>query len=133
MPRTATGAPSWPKGFLGSLAHDDEYAVAAIAKTGSVRSLGVDIEPSAPLPNDLVDFVLQPSERQATEGDGLRRRLIFVAKEAVYKAIHPLDGTPLEYQDIEIDLAAWRARIADGRTLALYASERGRLVVVAIG
>ena len=32
-------------------------------------------------------------------------RLIFAGKEAVYKAIHPLDGTPLDFPDIESRLA----------------------------
>ena len=67
-----------------------------------------------------------------TVGDGVARRLVFVAKEAVYKAIHPLDGTPLDFPDIEIRLAEKAATLRDGRRLRLIPLAGERLVVVAL-
>ena len=104
LPRSPSGAPEWPAGVIGSLAHDDDFAVAAVARGGVLAGLGVDIEPAEPLPSDLVDLVLSAAEQREAKGDAVRQRLVFVAKEAVYKAIHPLDGTPLEYADIEVVL-----------------------------
>jgi 4'-phosphopantetheinyl transferase EntD len=130
--RSPSGAPVWPEGILGSLAHDDAFAVAAIARRGTLIGLGIDVEPAEPLPVDLVDLVLSPTERVRTAGDGVRQRLVFVAKEAVYKAIHPLDGTPLEYDDIEIALGDDRATLRDGRGLRLMALAGPRLVAVAL-
>jgi 4'-phosphopantetheinyl transferase EntD len=132
LPRSPSGAPLWPEGILGSLAHDDAFAVAAIARRGRLAGLGVDVEPAEPLPGDLIDLVLSAAERAQTEGNGVMRRLVFAAKEAVYKAIHPLDGSPLEYADIEIALAEGRAALRDGRSLRLVSFARERLVAVAI-
>ncbi len=132
LPRSASGAPVWPSGFIGSLAHDASYAVAAVARRGGLSGLGVDIEPAEPLPADLIAFVLSPAEREETAGDPVAQRLIFAAKEAVYKAIHPIDGSPLEYADIEIGLAAGKATLNDGRELQLFTLRGPRLIAVAL-
>jgi 4'-phosphopantetheinyl transferase EntD len=132
LSRSLTGAPAWPEGVIGSLAHDDDFAVAAAARRGPIIGLGVDVEPAEPLPADLVDFVLSAAERREAKGDGVKQRLVFAAKEAVYKAIHPLDGTPLEYADIEVALGEGRATLRDGRRLHLVTWTGQRLVAVAL-
>ncbi len=130
--RSESGAPLWPRGFIGSLAHDQAFAVAAVARRGRLIGLGVDVEPAEPLPEDVVDLVLTERERRLTQGDGVARRLVFVAKEAVYKAVHPLDGTPLDFPDVEIGLVEKTAWLGDGRRLRLLPFAGGRLVVVAM-
>jgi 4'-phosphopantetheinyl transferase EntD len=130
--RSPSGAPEWPAGVIGSLAHDDDFAVAAVARRGRLAGLGVDVEPAEPLPPDLVDFVLSAAERRQTKGDRIKQRLVFAAKEAVYKAIHPLDGAPLEYADIEVRLGEGRAMLRDGRRLQLVTLAGERLVAVAL-
>jgi 4'-phosphopantetheinyl transferase EntD len=117
LPRAPGRFPVWPDGFVGSLAHDEEIAVAAVARAG--LALGVDVEPAQPLPDDVAEIVLSASERRACARDPALSRAVFAAKEAVYKSINPLDGTPLEYEDIEVDLAAGLARLRDGRALRL--------------
>lgn len=124
------GAPIWPDGAIGSLAHDEAYACAVVGPRGRVLGVGVDIEPAEPLPADLIDFVLHGAERRhAATPSG---RMVFAAKEAVYKAIHPIDATPLEYSDIVVDLEAGKAKLADGRELALVGAVDDRIVAVAI-
>jgi len=126
----ASGAVIWPEGAIGSLAHDETCACALVGRRGGVIGVGVDIEPAEPLPADLVEFVLHGDERRhATTPAG---RLVFAAKEAVYKAIHSLDATPLEYADIAVDLEAGRATLADGRGLALVCAVSDRVVAAAI-
>jgi 4'-phosphopantetheinyl transferase EntD len=132
LPRSPSGAPEWPAGIIGSLSHDDDFAVAAAARRGPLAGLGVDVEPAKPLPVDLVDLVLSAAEQREANGDAVRQRLVFVAKEAVYKAIHPLDGTPLEYADIEVGLRDGRATLQDGRRLQLVTFAGERLVAVAL-
>ncbi len=129
--RSPSGAPFWPEGVVGSLAHDDEFAVAAVALRSDVARLGVDVEPAEPLPSDLVDRVLSAREKRLTASDRVTERLIFAAKEAVYKALNALDGSPLEYDDIEIRLAEATAVLRDGRSLRLMAQRGERLVAVA--
>ncbi len=132
LPRSASGAPLWPAGVIGSLAHDQVFALAAAARRGRFVGLGVDIEPAEPLPEDVVDLVLGDSERRRTRGDGVAQRLVFVAKEAVYKAIHPMDGTPLDFPDIEVRFAEGTAALRDGRRLRLFPFAGERLVAVAL-
>jgi 4'-phosphopantetheinyl transferase EntD len=132
LTRSAGRFPLWPQGFVGSLAHDDEFAVAVAARTAEVTALGVDVEPDAPLTTDVAEFALLPVEERASAADPALGRAIFAAKEAVYKAINPLDGSAPEYEDIEIDLCARRARLSDGRALRLDFARGERWIVVAL-
>jgi Phosphopantetheinyl transferase component of siderophore synthetase len=51
-----------------------------------VGALGIDVEPAECLPSELLDLVATPQERLNLGDDVYRGRLLFVAKEAVYKA-----------------------------------------------
>lgn len=132
LTRLAGGLPEWPKEVLGSLAHDEVYAVAAVGWRGRLVGLGVDIEPAEPLPEDLLDLVLRPPEQSETEGDGVARRLVFAAKEAVFKAVYPLNRTAFEYPDVEVRLREKTATLRDGRRLALVMLRADWLVAVAL-
>jgi 4'-phosphopantetheinyl transferase EntD len=119
LPKAPSGAPVWPDGFAGSLSHDARVAVAAVARRRDHAALGIDIEPAAPLPAEMLDLVASARERRSLGDDRYRGRLLFAAKEAVYKALHPLDGRFLEFQDIEVDLAARRAYVRRGGSVDL--------------
>jgi len=116
LPKSPSGAPHWPDGIVGSLAHDERVAIAAIARQHDMAALGIDIEPAEPLPGDLLELVTTPRERLVLQHDPFHGRLHFVVKEAVYKAVHPLDGTFLEHHDVEIDFARQTATVRGGRT-----------------
>ena len=77
---------------LGSLAHDDEFAVAAVTRAPSIRGVGIDVEPPLPLPGELLDVIATANEREQLKGDLISARLLFCMKEAVYKATYPIDG-----------------------------------------
>ena len=117
LPKSTSGAPRWPDGIVGSLAHDERVAIAAVAKQSDLAALGIDIEPAEPLPADLLDLVATPREHAAVQHDPFQGRLHFVVKEAVYKAVHPLDGIFLEHHDVEIDFARRTATVRGGRTI----------------
>jgi len=123
-------APVWPEGVVGSFAHDDEVAVAAVARDNDIAALGIDVEPADPLPSELQALVLTKREQMQMPPASWSGRLVFAAKEAVYKAIATLDGTLLDYQDIETDFLAGRAT-TDGRCLTVRYSTSPRLVVLA--
>ena len=102
------GAPSWPDGIRGSMTHCPGYAAAAVGSCTRIGAIGIDAEPDAPLPDGVLDLVATPTERDrlaATqpEPDGPNwDRLLFSAKEAVYKAWFPLVGEWLDHQQAEI-------------------------------
>jgi 4'-phosphopantetheinyl transferase EntD len=119
LPKAPSGAPVWPAGVVGSLAHDARVAVSAVAMSRDLTALGIDVEPAEPLPSDLLDLVATPRERQEIADGSCRGRLLFVAKEAVYKAIYPLDHTFLEHHDVDVDMAERKAIVRNGRVVDL--------------
>jgi 4'-phosphopantetheinyl transferase EntD len=131
VPKDTSGAPVWPAGILGSLAHDDRIAVAAVGLQRDFRAVGIDVEPNAPLPADMLELVATPEERRKLADDPLRGRLLFAAKEAVYKAAYPLDGTFLEFHDVAVDLAGKKAITKNGGVFTLRWCAGSRVVVLA--
>jgi 4'-phosphopantetheinyl transferase EntD len=119
IPKAPSGMPLWPSGVVGSLAHDAGVAVAAAARGRDIAGLGIDVEPAELLPPDILDLVATPRERRAIAGDPFRGRLLFVAKEAVYKSVYPLDQTFLDHHDVEVDLVQRRAVVRNGRSVEL--------------
>ncbi|MGW2025267.1 4'-phosphopantetheinyl transferase family protein [Streptomyces decoyicus] len=105
------GEPRWPSGLVGAITHCEGYAAAVVARSTEVLALGVDAEPAKPLPDGVLDAVALPGERA-----GLPRnrygapplpwdRLLFSAKESVYKAWFPMTGRPLEFEDAFLSFA----------------------------
>jgi 4'-phosphopantetheinyl transferase EntD len=129
--RGDSGEPLWPVGITGSLAHDDRVAIAAVGWQREIGTVGIDIEPAVPLRLDVLELIATPEELRKIADDPLRGKLLFAAKEAVYKACYPLDGVFLEFHDIEVDLACHRAVTTSGRVVALRYGISSRVVVVA--
>jgi 4'-phosphopantetheinyl transferase EntD len=132
LPRSPSGAPVWPPGIVGSIAHDDEVAVAAVVRSGHVRSLGIDVEPAHALPHELVPIVATASERARYNTAVLESRILFCAKEAVFKALYPLCGLFLDFHDIEIDLGAGSARVRHWHGARISFTEAPRVVALAV-
>ncbi len=132
VPKGAAGAPIWPAGITGSFAHDDNVAVAVVGKCNDIAALGIDIEPAEVLPPELLEVVATPQERRNICDDPYRGRLLFAAKEAVYKAVYPLDREFLDYHDIQIDLAGRRAGVPNGRVIDLRFALTTHLVALAL-
>jgi 4'-phosphopantetheinyl transferase EntD len=131
IPKAPSGAPVWPTGVVGSLAHDARIAVATVGLSRDVGALGIDVEPAECLPPELLNLVTTPEERVNIGDDPFRGRLLFVAKEAVYKAVYPLDQTFLEHHDVQIDLADRKATVRNGRIVHIRFSISTHLVALA--
>jgi 4'-phosphopantetheinyl transferase EntD len=129
--RSASGAPIWPAGITGSLAHDDRVAVAAVGLRRELDAVGIDVEAAVPLPPDMLELVARPRERRAIADDPLRGTLLFVAKEAVYKAAYSMDHEFLEFDDIGVDLAGRNATTRAGTTFTLRYCISSHVLVVA--
>ncbi|MEU2336614.1 4'-phosphopantetheinyl transferase superfamily protein [Streptomyces sp. NPDC006654] len=104
------GAPRWPDGLLGSMTHCEGYCAAALVRATDLVSLGIDAEPHAPLPEGVAEAVLLPAERERLDRLAAARpdvhwdRLLFSAKESVYKAWFPLTGKWLDFMEADIEL-----------------------------
>jgi 4'-phosphopantetheinyl transferase EntD len=101
------GAPIWPPGVVGSITHCPGYCGAAVARRGRIVGLGVDAEPIGELPPDLRPLVCSEWERnwidthQGAYATDLYK-LMFSAKESVFKAIHPLVRCMVAFDDVTI-------------------------------
>ncbi|WP_281066904.1 4'-phosphopantetheinyl transferase family protein [Streptomyces inhibens] len=108
LPPSPSGAPTWPPGITGSLTHCAGYRAAAVAHTTDIPHLGVDAEPHAPLPPSVRNGITSPTERthlrqlHTARPDIHWDRLLFSAKESLYKACSPLAPRPLHFEDAEI-------------------------------
>jgi 4'-phosphopantetheinyl transferase EntD len=131
LPRAPSGAPIWPTGVVGSLTHDSRVAIAAVGRSRDVGAIGIDVEPAEVLPSELLDMVATSQERRNIGNDPYHGRLLFIAKEAVYKAVYPLDQMFLDHHDVEINFADRKATVCNGRVVELRFSVSAHLVALA--
>jgi 4'-phosphopantetheinyl transferase EntD len=100
--------PIWPAGVVGALTHSTGYRAAAVARRTDLAAVGIDAEPNAALPEGVGRSVILPAEAVRLEQlarqspDVHWERLLFSAKESVYKAWFPLTGRWLGFEDAEL-------------------------------
>ena len=107
--RGKSGEPLWPEGLVGSITHSGGTAIAAVGWRKDTDGIGIDLES---LPGrgsqDISRKVCTPEERAWVTEPGdplcarLRVRMLFSAKESVYKAFFPSGKVFLGFQDAEL-------------------------------
>jgi 4'-phosphopantetheinyl transferase EntD len=102
--------PIWPPGFLGSITHCRGHCAAAVTRAASsIAGVGLDVEPAQPLAAELVAMVCRAGEREwiAQRGhEGLPwERLVFSAKESVFKCLFPIVRRYVDFHEVELVLA----------------------------
>jgi len=107
--------PVWPAAVAGAISHTNGLVVAAVAPADVVRSVGIDVEPNAPLPPDVHQRIIRPDEAEHISQFGPEMgwpldRLVFSAKESVYKAWYPLAQKWLGFPDASLTIDPWNQR-----------------------
>ncbi len=108
IPAGPRGEPRWPAGFVGSITHCEGFRASAVGPASLLRAIGIDAEPDLPLPDGLLADVALPLERErlaalARAEPGVSwDRLLFSAKEAVYKTWFALTESWLGFDDAEL-------------------------------
>ncbi|MGR6974782.1 4'-phosphopantetheinyl transferase family protein [Streptomyces cynarae] len=96
--------PVWPRGIVGSITHCPGYCAAAVALERDLAAVGIDAEPHEGLPAGLLQAISAPAERTALEdlpsGPLCWDRVLFSAKESIYKAWFTLTRTWLDFTDV---------------------------------
>jgi 4'-phosphopantetheinyl transferase EntD len=115
----ATREPQWPAQVVGSITHSGAYCAAAVAHDHHCAGIGIDVEATGRVGDELAPAVCSSNELAALDRCASRRRaellsLVFSAKESVFKAIFPRLRLFLEFDDVEIEFeprnAAFHAR-----------------------
>jgi len=94
--------PLWPAGYLGTIAHCRDLCVAACANEGKIAGLGIDVESLSPLPKGVERYVHTDTEQSRLEQQALPQKLVFSAKESLYKCYYPLLGRYFGFQSVSL-------------------------------
>ncbi|HEX8007298.1 MAG TPA: 4'-phosphopantetheinyl transferase superfamily protein [Trebonia sp.] len=104
------GAPQWPPGVVGSITHCAGYRACAVALGLDVITIGLDAEPNDTLPDGVLNTVVAGDGEQARIATLMAAfpqvcwdRMLFSAKESVYKAWFPLTRRRLSFRDARVD------------------------------
>lgn len=125
------GAPIWPAGIIGSMTHCPGYRAAAVADRAQLPTIGIDAELDEPLPRGVLGLIARPEEivrlADAASADPSFHadRLLFSAKESVYKAWYPLTQRWLDFDEVSVTIDRERRRF-DAVVLAPSAGTFGR-------
>ena len=103
-----TREPLWPEGISGAITHSGNWAAAAAGKTSDVSGIGIDLEDlERQVDSRISRHVCIPEEQkwlQECGEDCLEQNLkiIFSAKESIFKAFFPYTRTYLHFHDARI-------------------------------
>jgi 4'-phosphopantetheinyl transferase EntD len=124
----------WPEGIVVSISHDDDFAVAAVGRSGDIALLGIDLAGSGTLQADLADVICRKedfvnvSRNKEFLADLDPYKLVFSIKEVTYKCLFPVVRTIFDFHDIAVDFKTERGKAAIVlRNRDLFANLRGEL------
>lgn len=118
--RGERGEPRWPAGVVGSMTHCAGYRAAAVAHSRDFSALGLDAEPHQPLPAGVLKIIALVEEQEhlgelaAADRATCWDRILFCAKETVYKAWFPLTRRWLGFEDAIVTISPGTTDPAQG-------------------
>jgi 4'-phosphopantetheinyl transferase EntD len=95
---------------VGSITHCAGYRASAVARDGEIVTIGLDAEPHEKLPPGVLEAIASRGEQErvaalaAVRPDVHWDRILFCAKESVYKAWFPLTSQWLGFADAAVDI-----------------------------
>jgi len=114
----ADRVPVWPVGIVGSISHTRGLCAVGVAAERDHAGLGLDVEPAAAVRAGLERRVctdrelgwLEAASVDRGEEPGVLCRVVFSAKEAVYKAFYPHTRTFWDFHAVEVVIDLGRER-----------------------
>ena len=105
-----TREPCWPNSVWGSITHSAGFAAVAVGLKKEIKGIGIDLECFSKSVDFkikrhvCVDSELEWLESLPTEKANRALRIIFSAKESIFKCIYPRTKTYLSFKDAEVTL-----------------------------
>lgn len=102
------GQPIWPAGIVGSITHCNGYRACAVARETEFAGVGIDSGPNEPLQERILTEVTSADERlrlaELASGEPALYwdRLLFSAKETVYKTWFPVTKRRMKFDDATV-------------------------------
>lgn len=102
-------APEWPRGVVGSISHTEALCVVCAARSCDALGLGVDVELREGLDASLTKLVCTPTELEVLDALNPHARaalgkIIFSAKESLYKAQYALTAEFLDFSAVSVEV-----------------------------
>jgi len=103
--------PLWPADIVGSITHTRGFCAVAVARSSRFVGIGIDAEPAEPVGLDVARRICRDDERASLSSlsdldSALAYRLLFSAKEALYKCLYPVTRVFLGFEDVTITFEA---------------------------
>ena len=103
IPVGASRQPIWPSNIVGSITHDGQHCVAAVSGANICRGIGIDLEKNVSIEPDILALIAHAYEMEIYNNCSFNwGKIVFSAKESVYKLLYPLYGVFLDYKDVVI-------------------------------
>jgi len=105
-----TREPCWPKSIFGSITHSGNLAAAAVGLTDDISGIGIDLEDLSRKINFkisryiCVDDELKYLEKLSPEQANFNLRIIFSAKESIFKCFFPISRRYLHFKDAYVKI-----------------------------
>jgi enterobactin synthetase component D len=122
-------SPDWPLGWVGSITHTGGFASAVVARSETIRSIGIDSEHimGSEVVREVMETILLPTELALWKTHlhsqldfNTYVTLIFSAKESAYKCLNPILGVFFDFQEIEILFVDLKAGTFSFRILKMF-------------
>lgn len=106
-------APQWPNGFVGSISHSKDLAVACMFPKQTLQSVGIDTEHILNHDRALQvrQQILHPLETWVKTP--LELSLVFSLKESLYKALNPLLKRFIGFQEVIVQKPSYPAHFTN--------------------
>lgn len=135
VPVAGDRQPLWPQRYVGAIAHKADWAAAVVGRAAAYAGLGVDLETPEPLPDGVAERICLPGElaggRSIVMPDGQeldRGKLVFSAKETLFKSYYPATGYFLDFPEAQVRFdagsGAFTAELVNDSAPALEGARR---------
>ena len=101
--------PIWPKGIIGSISHNNSFVCAAVTTSDYYKGIGIDVEEDEAIQVSQHNIIFTKNEllwieREQNSAQENIHKIIFSAKESLYKCIYPIVKKYIDFKQVEMEI-----------------------------